>query len=307
MRWSVAFIFALLLLSGSSTYAAMTSTSYQINWDSLNNGGNDLSTSTSYTVQDTIAEPVAGRSTSTSYILDAGYRAAGGTDTVSLSVAAQMSTSTADSSYSALNVGAKTITVATPGAFTVGDRIAVIENRGFGEWVTIGKITSIVASTITLDQLSGDESLMSSSPSGGDDEVFRLSGSSLTFGSLSTSAQTTLVLDTSVQSTAASGYDVYLQAADVLKNPSNDVMTAVTDGTVSAGSEEYGAEVTGALAAGPVGDQGVTTTPRLIQSSVTVSAAASDRVATIFKIGITASTPAGAYTQSVYATLAPRY
>jgi len=52
----------------------MSSPNYQIESDSINIGGLDVSTSTNYSLKDTIGEVATGNSTSTSYNLYAGYR-----------------------------------------------------------------------------------------------------------------------------------------------------------------------------------------------------------------------------------------
>lgn len=55
-------------------WAAMTSTTYRIDADSINVGGRDISTSTNYNLADTIGEIATGVSTSTNYQINAGYR-----------------------------------------------------------------------------------------------------------------------------------------------------------------------------------------------------------------------------------------
>jgi hypothetical protein len=57
-----------------SVQAQMTSTQYRIEADSINVGGRDDSTSTSYGLQDTLGELGTGYSTSTNYAVAAGYR-----------------------------------------------------------------------------------------------------------------------------------------------------------------------------------------------------------------------------------------
>jgi hypothetical protein len=52
----------------------MASTNYSIERDSLNAGGLDTSTSSSYTVRDTVGEQATGRATSSNYQVRAGYR-----------------------------------------------------------------------------------------------------------------------------------------------------------------------------------------------------------------------------------------
>ncbi len=73
------FVLFVGVLSGAmfvawSVQAQMTSTQYRIDADSINVGGRDDATSTSYGLQDTIGELGTGRSTSTNYGLSAGYR-----------------------------------------------------------------------------------------------------------------------------------------------------------------------------------------------------------------------------------------
>jgi len=63
-----------LSLVASPVWAAMTSTTYRIDADSINSGGRDISTSTNYDLADTIGEIATGISTSTNYQVNAGYR-----------------------------------------------------------------------------------------------------------------------------------------------------------------------------------------------------------------------------------------
>jgi len=51
-----------------------TSTNYAIEFDSVNSGGTDFSTSTNYELSDTVGEIATGKSTSTNYQIYAGYR-----------------------------------------------------------------------------------------------------------------------------------------------------------------------------------------------------------------------------------------
>lgn len=65
----------------------MSSEHYQINWDSVNVGGANA-TSTSYENEDTIGEVATGNSSSDSYNLKAGYQQMAAASTVSISVVA---------------------------------------------------------------------------------------------------------------------------------------------------------------------------------------------------------------------------
>ena len=73
--YTTAFL-SLLLIVGMTAMDvnARSSTNYQIIRDTLNAGGVDISTSSSYAVRDTVGEQATGRSTSTNYTVQAGYR-----------------------------------------------------------------------------------------------------------------------------------------------------------------------------------------------------------------------------------------
>ncbi len=308
MLWRV--LFGVLLFSSlASTAMAMSSLNYRIDWDSLNAGGNEAATSSAYRIHDTIGGVAAGTSTGSAYKLSAGYRAGENIDRISIAVAAQSATSTYDSTYSAVDTGLGTVTVTTPGAFSVGNTIAVVENSGFAQATAIGEISSIVGSKITVMnfQTSGP---LSPVPSGGNDGVFRLSGTALPFGAVVSTSQPTLVLRILVHSTAPSGYLVYMQGLTNLVNGGGSPIAAVTDGAVTVGVEEYGSMGIGMRTVSPGTDFGVTTTPRLVQSSPTISdeiTMSGDQTAQLFKLAVATSTAPGSYSQTVFYTLTPRY
>ncbi len=301
--WSLTSVLYLFLI-GTNVFA-MSSTNYWIPWDTVNSGGSDVGSSTNYSIRDSIGGTVVGTSTSANYHLSQGYRVPEEANTLSYIVKAIGSTT---STYSAFTNGAGgTVTVGSASGFSAGDLIAVVENEGFGQLVAVGIISSIAGTTITVDQFEGDGGSMSASPSGGDDFVYLLDVNSFNFGTVSASTEHTAVVGTSVLTNVSTGYSVYVQANQELQNASAQVMAEVTDGTVSTGSEEYGAEVTGATAFGAGTDLGVTTTQRVIQTSASASGTTSDKVAMIFKLAITGSTNAGDYTQTVYYTLTANY
>ena len=68
-RLFVSFFCLLGLLLAAPFGFAMTSTNYLINWDSINSGGDDVSSSTNYRLRDTVGEQATGFSTSTLYSL----------------------------------------------------------------------------------------------------------------------------------------------------------------------------------------------------------------------------------------------
>lgn len=284
---------------------AMSSTNYLINWDNINSGGNELGTSTNFSIYDTLGDNASGTSTSATYTLSAGYRASEQADQLSLDVRSEdASTETA---YSAFSNGGGTVTVSSAAGFSVGDYIAVVENTGFSELVAVGKIASIAGTIITVDGFDGDGAGMSVAPAGGDDFVYRLTLNNVAFGSVSASNENVAATVSSVFSTVANGYSVYIQANQELQNVSAQIIAAVTDGSVTLGSEEYGSENIGATAASAGTDLGVTTTQRVIQTSGADTGGIPDRIAMLYKLAVTSSTNAGTYTQSVLYTLTANY
>lgn len=301
--WSLTSVLCMFLLG--SNVLAMSSTNYWIPWDTVNSGGSDVGSSTNFSIHDSIGGNVVGTSTSANYQLSQGYRVPEEANTLSYIV---KSSNTAPTAYSAFTDGiAGTVTVASAAGFSEGDLIAVVENEGFGQLVAVGFIQDITGTTFTVDRFDGDGAGMSAVPAGGDDAVYRLNVNSFDFGTVSAGTEHTATVGTSVLTNISTGYSVYMQANQELQNASAQVMSEVTDGAVSTGSEEYGAEVTGATAFGGGSDLGVTTTQRVIQTSATASGSVSDKVAMIFKLSITASTNPGIYTQTVYYTLTANY
>src|SRR3990167_3979318 len=64
-----------IFIYASFAHAEMSSTNYQIRWDTFSSGGSDTSSSASYSLRDTTDPSVAGSSSSATYQISAGYRA----------------------------------------------------------------------------------------------------------------------------------------------------------------------------------------------------------------------------------------
>ena len=284
----------------------MTSTNYLINWDSLNEGGLDSGTSTNYTVRDTIGDFGTGTSTSLNYQLSAGYRAGTDTATSTISFTVKGPSEGTKVAYSAFGLVAKTVTVSAIDSYTVGDYIAVVENLGFSQKVVVGRIASIGGTTITVDSWQGAGG-MSAVPAGGNDFVYQMSVATAGFVSVSTNTENTSMTMSSVQSSAVNGYTMYMQADQLLQNAGGDIIPSVVDGTVTLGSEEYGASTTGTAAYLPDVDLGVSTTRRMVQSSAAATTDPADRAVIIYKLSILGTTPAGSYSQNVFYTLTANY
>ncbi|MDQ7815375.1 MAG: hypothetical protein RDU25_06285 [Patescibacteria group bacterium] len=284
---------------------AMTSTNYQINWDSINSGGDDISTSTNYSLHDTVGEQATGESTSTNYSISAGYRVGEGEE-AQLSFNLGTQEDATGSAYTVFNNAGLFVTVNSTSSFSVDDMIGVVENMGLSQIIAVGKITSISGFDVYVDQWDGSPGSLSASPAGGDDFVYRLNGNSIDFGTLSASTGKTSLTATRVTSDAQNGYTVYVSENHDLWYSTTTAILDVADGTVTVGSEEYGWEVFGSGATSTGSDYAFTTTTRAIQQSSAV-ATTEERVGFVYKISINNNTPAGNYSHLVYYTVTANY
>ncbi|MBP6944913.1 hypothetical protein KBB85_02730 [Patescibacteria group bacterium] len=300
----VSFVLLLFVLLVQPLFG-MSSVTYQINWDAVNVGGDDFASSLNYQLNDSLGGIADGTSTGALYGLQAGYRAAEST-TERLSFALGAQESATQVTYSAFSAGGSTVTVSSAGFMSVGDYVGVVENEGFSQLVAVGRVASIVSNVITVDGWSGDQVSMSGTPTGGNDFVYRLGGTALAFGTVTAGAQNVSLAAVSVDSTATSGYTVYIQGDGLLRSTGASI-TSVSDGTVSVGSEEYGMSVTGTRAFAAGIDAAVTSTQRVIGQSPAASATEGDRLGMTFKLSTVASTAAGSYGQIIYYTLTANY
>ncbi len=299
---------SILLLGLWSTWAsleaqAMTSTHYSIPWDSVNTGGNEMGTSTSYSLYDTIGQPVSGSGTSTSYTLEAGYR--GGSDPFSLSfIAYGQSVSTRYQTFDIRSPGY--VVVSSTVGFAVGDYIVAVQDRGYAALAAIGKITGMSGDILTVDEWDGDAALMDFTSTGNNDYVYKLDSASIPFGTITPGSELSALAGGSIYSSASSGHTVYIQASGPLASATGTIAD-VTDETVSSDAEEYGAEAIGLHAVSAGKDLGVTTTQRAIVSSLVPATSSPDRFLLLFKLGVTGATGLGDYSQMVYFTLTSNF
>lgn len=299
-KFIVALVSVLLSLLNVLNVHAMTSTNFQLLWDSLNIGGEDTSTSTSYQLRDTLGEHGSGTGTSENYSLRAGYRV-GDTQDPFLTFSVGTQENGTEVAWTAYSNAGKTVTVASAADFTVGDFIGVVENKGLSQLIAIGKVTDITGTVITVDSWAGEPSSVSASPSGSDDFVYRMSGSTAVPGLQSSSVGKTSLTRTNVVTSAMSGYSVKVQTDGDFRVSPSVFFINVSDGEVTVGSEEYGGEVVGSLAVGTGGDFAFSSTStRTIQESSTF--ASNDRVGLIYKLSIGSGSPSGNYQQFVLYT-----
>lgn len=312
---SLGLLFIFLLGSILPTYA-MTSSNYVIDWDNVNIGGTEGSTSTSYVLNDTIGQVVTGTSTSASYGLSAGYRAEA--DPLSLSMVVRGQSTNASSTYSGVIVTASgsdyigSVDVLSPGTFEVDDYIAVVQNVGFSGVVAIGKVTQKVGNQLTVDRWDGQPASLSASPAGDDDFVYKLgSTSSIPFGTLAVGQQNIALAGVSVNSSAL-GYTAYYKPDGTLRTA--DGLSSITyceDGEVSTDAEEYGVAIRGRWSPYTTPAQDADIRESVILGNDYESRSpvdnSPDRLAMLFKINILSSTTPGSYSQNLYFTLTPNF
>ncbi len=155
----------------------------------------------------------------------------------------------------------------------------------------------------TCDQATGSSTSSSFGNSAGFEAMedlprisFTLSGTTISFGTLTTGAVASGSITTNVKTNAVTGYTTTIVADGGFKNPSNDVIDAVSDGTVTAGSEEYGMRTTGADGQFNSTDTGITTTPQIYATN----SSPTDTTTTLtFKAAVSSTTPSGNYAQIV--------
>lgn len=296
MRFYLCAFIAGFLIFSSTVSAAMTSTNFEIPFDSINSGGTDNSTSTNFLLYDTLGEQATGYTTSTNYTVQAGYRQTEFFEpTLSFSISAQENNT--QTSYTALSKSPTTVTVSSVANFSVGQYIGVVENLGFSQNFIVGRITEINGLILTVDKWDGMVSAISITPAGGDDYVYRMEDNNADFGQLDVNLGKTTIVRTNISTNAASGYTLRVQTDDYLRASPSAHIKNVSDGSVTLGSEEYGAQVYGYTATSTGFDFAATSTLRDIQISTTT--ADNDRIGMFYKISITPVTPAGAYTQTI--------
>ena len=269
------------------TLYAMSSTNYYINWDSINIGGTDFSSSTNFYMHDTLGEMSTGRSSSTNYWIYAGYRQPEEVeDYLQFSLSAQKNSTKI--SYTAFSDSSKQVTLSDASGYSIGDYIAVIEDMGANQLVAIGKITNISGNLLTVDKWDGNNGSMGA-PAGGDDFVYKLEGNDINLGYLSSDNVNTGVVRIEVNTSASSGYTTEFAEDGNLRYGSTEI-TDVSDGYITFGSEEYGVETVGATASG-TGDFAIRSDAQIVQTSS--APAENDRIGIIHKISIDSSTGAG--------------
>ena len=241
---------------------AMTSTNYQINWDSINVGGLDTASSASYLLRDGIGEFGLGSMSSSSYAIDSGYR--GGVYDPVVSVTYYLQNTATQ--VAATLLASTTVTVTTTSGYAVNDYVVLIQDEGISQVAAVGKISSVDATTMTVDSWTTNGTTPTIDGAGGD-YVYELNGTALSLGSLASARVGTAIVAWDVSADVSQGYGVYVFDSG---NPSTGTSTFsdVTDGAVTAGVTEYGARSSDTTLSSSFDtqDAALTTTPQIVAS-----------------------------------------
>lgn len=224
-------IVGIFLWSGLS-YAAMTSTNWEIRWDTIGNGGSEDSTSASYQLRDTLGNSAIGQGSSTSYDLRGGYRQGVFDQILTFDV---MNSQLSSKRTVSASVGT-TITTDTAG-LSSGDYVALVQNLGASQVTAIGRIASVGVGTITVDSLS--DGGVAPVIDGTNDYLYKLAGSTLDLDELDPAQVNTGIVGFEVSADLENGYVVQVLEDGNLRDGA-ETINDVADGTVSVGSEEYG-------------------------------------------------------------------
>ncbi|MBT4856591.1 hypothetical protein HON52_00165 [Candidatus Uhrbacteria bacterium] len=265
----------------------MSSTNYRIDWDVINAGGSDSSSSASYQLRDSIGGVAEGNSTSTSYSFDAGHRGGIYDRVVDFNLYLQDRSSQVGSSA----LSGTTVTIASTSGFSADQMVAIVQDEGASQSTAIGKITSVSGSDLIIDSLSGDSLTID----GSNDVVYRLNASSLSLGTLTGSSVATSIVAWEASGDVDSGFDIYISEDTDLIDGSNTI-TDVSDGAVTAGSTEYGARASDSSITSSTFDTQDTAITTTLAAIATESASifASRNFITL-KAGMTSSQTDGSY------------
>ncbi|MFA5947295.1 MAG: hypothetical protein WC813_04755 [Patescibacteria group bacterium] len=270
----------------------MSSSNYQIQWDSIGQGGENTSTSASYKVRDTFGT-IQGVSSSTSFRQDTGFRAGVYDPTVSFSVFSQDTSS----QVAATSLVGNVVTITSVVGYAVDDYIAVIQDQGTSQISAIGRVTVVGGSTLTIDELK--DGGVAPVIDGSSDFVYKLSGSSLPFNTFSTSVVNTGIVGWDAAADVSSGYSVFLFEDQNLTS-GTDTIPDISDGSVTAGVNEYGARSSDTSLTGSTFD---TTDSPIIGSFQEVASRADNSLKArdflTLKVGISGTQPNGTYTQTL--------
>lgn len=291
MRSRIPLLILLMFLVGAeNVFSAMTSTNYQIQWDTMSSGGSDSASSSSYQLRDTIGETTIDRSTSTNYDLRAGYRAGVDDQPFSFSLLLQ----NRNTQVAATTLSGTTATVNTTSGYSVGNYVLLVENEGASQVTSFGKITSISGSNVTVDswRTLGTQGTLD----GNSDYLYLMTtGVSPGFGTLSSSSVATYAFGWELTNMSSNGHTVSIFDSGDFRTSYSEIAD-VADGSVTAGSDEYGARSSDTTLAGSTfdtQDTAMTTTPQPVGTES--SDVYLNRQFVLLKVAISSSATSGTY------------
>ncbi len=281
--------------------AEMSSTNYQIRWDTASSGGSDTSSSASYGLRDTVGGTGTGGLSSTNYRGSAGYRAGVDDQVVALEVVSQV----AASETAATVLLGTNISVASVAGYTTGDFVALVQDKGASQVTAIGKITSMGAGSFVVDAWADNGTMPVID--GTNDYVYRLSGASVSMEELSVSAVRAAVIGFNVTAAVTGGYTVQVASDGLLRSGANTIDN-VADGTVTAGSEEYGGRSSDTSVTDSTFDSADTPFTTSYQPVVDVDTASFEqRTFLTLKAAMSTETTNASYAQTLRLILSPNF
>lgn len=289
-----AFVLVGFFIYTNPAMAEMTSTNYQIRWDSLTEGGSDTSTSETYGVHDSIGGNALGDSTSENYQTDSGYRAGIFDQIITFDILLQNSS---DSRVVTARSGT-TVSLANTTGLSAGGYVALVQDNGESQVSAIGKISS-VSSGVSLTVDAWTDNGTTPTIDGTNDVLYPLNGSAIGLGELSSSSVATAIIGYEVTADLDSGYSVQVLTSGGLSNGTQSI-TGVADGAVTTGSEEYGARSSDTSIATSTFDTQDTALTTSFQDIATETEAKYDnRHFLTLKAAAATTTTSGNYSQSI--------
>jgi hypothetical protein len=173
----------------------------------------------------------------------------------------------------------------------------VIQDLGASQVSAVGEVASIGVGTVTVDAWTnaGSQPIVD----GTNDYVYPVSSTSIALGTLSTSSISTAVVAFDVTVANDSGYTVQVFDDGNLRAGSSDI-DDVTDGSVTAGSEEYGARSSDVSLSGSTFD---TVDTAILTTAVDIATESTAKYESrhflTLKAAISTSTAAESYSQSL--------
>ena len=285
------FIVLVSVLNSQVAFATMSSTNYQIQWDTISTGGSDSASSSSYQLRDTVGGLGIGASSSTTYDLRSGYRQGVNDQAFRFDLVIQDNSSQATATV----LSGTTVTVGSVSGYASGDYILLIQDQGASQVAAIGRLTSVTATTLTVDAFTNGGTAPSIDGTG--DFVYELTTSATpSFGGLSTVSVSTTAFGWEVTNISQNGHTIYVFDDGNLRSGSNDI-DDVTDGAIIGASEEYGARSSDTSLTGSTfdtADTAITTSAQMIGTEA--SDVYENRGFLTLKAAISAATVTGTYT-----------